>query len=177
MTRRVQIVIAALLLTGGVLGGRASAAPPDGTANARPHATAAGPTTITGNPVTIQMDDPAKDGLVVRGVRDGHGQILQAYDYAGNPIAGIAPYGGMWVAGDNFRIFPPGDIFNASITLHMHGSITIGGPDGPTIYGGADDPNVSSPCVDRPCRGGDRYLSKVAPYPTLVFDGTAWVTG
>lgn len=132
-------------------------------------------TSLTVNgPATINMD-ATHPGLVIRGHQGNGQQPLQVFDWAGNPIAGVPSHGGMWVAGDDFRVFPPGDIFNASITLHMHGSITIGGPTGPTIYGGPADPNTVSPCVDQPCHPGDRDMQNTTPFTTWVYDGTTWI--
>lgn len=178
--RHLTVVALAAVLGSGACVSRpepvAAASPTMSTPAPRPPTALTAPTTITGNPVTIRMTDRTQGGLIVRGVSGGTANALEVFDYAGNPIAGVAQAGGLWVTGDNFRIFPPGDVFHASLTLHMHGSITVGGDTGPTMYGGAEDPNVVSPCVDQPCHAGDRYLSQIPPYPTLTFDGTTWRT-
>lgn len=130
-----------------------------------------GKTTLNG-PVSVAMD-ATNPGVTIKGHSGSLAQPLAIYDHLGNPIAGVNSDGGMWVAGDDFRIFPPGDVFNAAITLHKHGSITIGGVHGPTLYGGGGDPNVSNPCADQPCAEGDRYLH--IDGRTLVYLGGTWV--
>jgi hypothetical protein len=169
------VLTAAGLTAGGYLTGQAVAAP---ASHATPIAKAAmssltvnGTTTLNG-PVNVTMD-ATHAGVTIRGHEGSLEQPLRVFDHLGNPIAGVNSAGGMWVAGDNFSVYPPGDVFNASITLHMHGSITIGGPQGPTIYGGPDDPNVTSPCVDQPCATGDRDLRTNGD--TLVYLGGTWV--
>jgi hypothetical protein len=128
-------------------------------------------TTKLNGPVTVQMDT-THAGVTIRGRQGSLAQPIAVYDYLGNPIFHVGSDGGAGVTGDDFKVFPPGDVFNASITLHKHGSITIGGVHGPTLYGGGGDPNVSSPCVDQPCAPGDRYLH--IDGRTLVFLGGVW---
>jgi hypothetical protein len=175
VTRILTLAIAATSLVMGFLAGDAWATPvrpavPLGSSTVN-SLTVNGTTTLNG-PVNVTMD-ATHPGVTIRGHEGSLEQPLRVFDFAGNPIAGVNSAGGMWVAGDNFSVYPPGDVFHASITLHMHGSITIGGPAGPTIYGGPDDPNVVSPCVDQPCAAGDRDLRTNGD--TLVYLGGTWV--
>lgn len=168
--------IAVILVTGGFAGGHA-AATPDRTAHpiltsAMATLTVNGTTTLNG-PVNVNMD-ATHLGLVIRGHQGNNEQPLQVFDYAGNPIAGVASAGGLWVAGDTFRIFGNDDILNATLTVWPNsGAVTLGGLNGPTIYGGAADPNVTSPCKDRPCAQGDRYFRGNGD--TLIYLNGTWM--
>lgn len=162
-------------------------------AASRPQSAAS--TVVTDNPWTYQMTNAAPDGLVVRGVANGTGQIFQIFDPFGNPIFSVPPFGGPSVFGDNLRVFHPGSVFNQSLTLHFDGSITVGqqvGSDaapvnqgGPTIYGGSADPNAKPPVhqqadatgqpVNRPLVVGDWYLRSGAGYGLYVWTGSRWL--
>ena len=180
MNRSTLIVGAVLLAT---LGGSAAAdatpaKPAPITSTTVGSLTVTGQTTLNGpgqanGPVTVQGNGTDRP-LTIRGHGGAEPNLLEVFDYLGNPIFSVPRAGGPAVSGDNLRVLWP-DVFTASITLHMRGSITLGGPAGVTLYSCAADPNVTPPAADQAFRGGDRCMATFAPFDTSVYDGARWV--
>lgn len=193
-SRRAATVASAV--AGAVLASTLTGAP-TATAAPRPVPTPPRPAVLvtTDNPWTFQLTNPGVDGLVVRGVANGTGQLVQVFDHAGNPIFSVPPFGGPAVFGDDLRLFPTGSVFGQSLTLRFDGSITLGqqvGSDaspvqqgGPSVYGGNADPNLKPPAhwrvdatgavVARPFVVGDWYLRSGAGYGLYAWTGSAWL--
>jgi hypothetical protein len=74
---------------------------------------------------SLIINGASKVGLSIRGRQGGTGQLLLVVDYKNQPIFGVAPAGGAYVAGDNFRVFNGGDIFNPWIKLRQDGSVQM----------------------------------------------------
>jgi hypothetical protein len=72
--------------------------------------------TQTANPWTLQMDNPAADGLVVRGTT-GTNNPFVVFDHLGQPIAAIPEAGGFKVFGDNIGVNPGSDIYHSQVTI------------------------------------------------------------
>lgn len=148
-------------------------------------------------PVVLHGDSGHPAGLTVdRGVEilaapDSSAQLLEVKDQNGAPIMSVPPFGGLAVYCDEIRVTAH-DIFNANVTLHWNGSITLNQQHGGvTIYSGTDDPNLAPPLTDTSCtapaspRGvhpGDRYFqtgcSSADPtqcYGTWVYVGGRWL--
>jgi hypothetical protein len=161
--------VLAVPLTLAVIPASQAAPRPDTT----PGLTLNGPTTLNGQ-TTINMD-ASHPGLRIKGHEGSLAQPLQVFDFLGNPIFDVGSVGGAAVTGDNLSVFPPGDVFTPVIVLRLDGSITLGGPAGPTLYGGPGDPNTAPPVHVLPFEAGDRYLSTSGLFATWVFTGAAWV--
>lgn len=168
--RRIQAVFAMLLALVAAMSGWAGWAAASPQTPVIHTAAQAVLTSLTVNGPVLVKADGAHPPVLVRGNANYNGNLLEVKDYLDQPIAGVSSAGGLWVAGDDFRVFGS-DIFNATITLHSNGSITLGGPTGPTVYGGSADPNVAPPCA--PCHSGDRYFRTNGD--TLVYLGGLWV--
>lgn len=70
-----------------------------------------GKISTTGANVMVQPTSGAEALKIIGG--NGLYQIVQVFDFFGNPIFTIPTAGGPAVFGDDFRVFAPGDIFNA----------------------------------------------------------------
>lgn len=72
---------------------------------------------VDGNEWSMTMTEPG-DGLVLVG-DDGpeNDHILVAYDYLGQPVAGIGEDAGLWVMGDDLRVIHDADPFHAQVTI------------------------------------------------------------
>src|SRR2546421_12767596 len=83
-------------------------------------AAAVASTSATNNPWTFTMTNPNQNGLVIHGNSNQalSAQSLEVFDGFGNPIFSIPPAGGPAVYGDNFRVTPPGDVFNYVVRLN-----------------------------------------------------------
>lgn len=164
-----------------------------GTATFRHGVTVSGWGSQFTGPIIVNQDAAGHVGLIVNAnANAGTAQVATFFDHAGNPIFSIPPYGGPAVFGDNFRLFAPGQVFEAALTLWLNGSITLGGVQqgglaqgGVTLYSGAADPTVTppstltsaaaggNPAVYRAFMPGDRYWRSNGE--TYVYLGGVWV--
>jgi hypothetical protein len=61
---------------------------------------------------------------------------FEIFDGYGNPIVCTAPYGGLGVFGDDIKVFSPGDVYHANITLNDNGGANGGPPNGTITVSG-----------------------------------------
>jgi hypothetical protein len=138
----------------------------------------------TGHPVTLTVNR----GVLINAAPGSTAQLLELKDEHGAPILSVPPFGGLAVYCDEIRV-TASDIFNANLTLHWNGSITLNQQHGgATLYSGTDDPNLAPPLTDTSCtapaspRGvhpGDRYLQTgcSSADPTQCYGTWVWVGG
>lgn len=127
MRRRVRLLLCPALAV--AVGAGLTAATPN-PANA---------TTVTGNSWTYQMNNPAADGLIIRGT-SGTNNPLIVFDRFNQPIAAVGEAGGFKVFGDNIGVNAGFDIYHSQVTISptdpaadvcvRAGQLWLGGSDG-----------------------------------------------
>lgn len=80
-----------------------------------PPSTFNGPVTFK-DTVTMLQHPSGRQALTLIGA-NGSFQIMQTYDFALNPIHGIATVNGDSVFGDRRNVYGPGDVFNSIFTI------------------------------------------------------------
>jgi hypothetical protein len=90
---------------------------------------AAGPAQATGgcsvhSPATdapqtcFDLTDAKAADVALRGTQGSSTPLIEAYDYANNPIATLGQTGGFSVFGDSISVYPQGNVFTPAIQLN-----------------------------------------------------------
>jgi hypothetical protein len=66
----------------------------------------------------FDLTDPHAADVALRGTQGSSTPLIEAYDYANNPIATLGQVGGFSVFGDSMSVYPQGNVFTPAIQLN-----------------------------------------------------------
>jgi hypothetical protein len=143
---------AGALVVGGVLAG---GSPAQATGGCSVHSPA------TDAPQTcFDLTDAKAADVALRGTQGSTTPLIEAYDYANNPIATLGQVGGFSVFGDSISVYPQGNVFTPAIQLNgFTGSAASAYVllNGVKVFAGSSKPSGS-------CTAPSWYLASSAMY-------------
>jgi hypothetical protein len=66
----------------------------------------------------FDLTAPKAADVALRGTKGSSTPLIEAYDYANNPIATLGQVGGFSVFGDSISVYPQGNVFTPAIQLN-----------------------------------------------------------
>lgn len=73
----------------------------------------------------VVLTSTTNNGISVRGIVGGTGQLFQAFDHNSAPVFAIPQFGGATMFGDSFRVMPPGNVTTPVVKLRADGTIQM----------------------------------------------------
>ena len=108
----------------------------------------------------FDLTDAKAADVALRGTQGSSTPLIEAYDYANNPIATLGQTGGFSVFGDNISVYPQGNVFTPAIQLNGFTSSASQAYvllNGVKVFAGSSAPSGS-------CTAPSWYLASSAMY-------------
>jgi hypothetical protein len=108
----------------------------------------------------FDLTDPNAADIALKGTQGSSTPLIEAYDYANNPIATLGQTGGFSVFGDSIAVYPQGNVFTPAIQLNAFTSSAASAYvllNGVKVFAGSSTPSGS-------CTAPSWYLASSAMY-------------